>query len=203
MREVPDSGVLNLAWRIPLCLATATAYKLATNPFFLAAVLILTGHWTLAALVLAAHTIGCIGALVTAKTHPSPLTGQMITAPVRASIFHLWGNDQDGLWVDWHIAKYPPKWRWLAPFMWTWWRNKYRNLPFVPSLAWLHKTDPDRFVVFDIWNWRGYRIELWWQGWRTELKASKGRWFLDIGPRLDQPTEWGAVSWAFRLFGRS
>lgn len=180
----------------------ASLYKLATNPFLLAAVLGVCGYWPTAAAVLAVHTAGCIGALLTARPHVSPLTGEVIRSPVRGSAFWLWGNDQDGLYVGWHAAKYHKRLRWLAPFLWAWWRNKYRNLPFVPCLAWLHRTDPDRFIVFDIWNWRGFRIELWRQGWLTEIKASKGRWFLDIGPRLDQPTEWGGVSWAFRTYGR-
>lgn len=82
--------------------------------------------------------------------------------------------------------------------MWTWWRNKLRNLPFVPGLRWLHRV-PNKPEV-----WRYHKIgpvlvELYWHGWMTELKASSGNWFLDIGPRLDQPSEWGAVSWAYRI----
>lgn len=191
-------NILRAAWAV----ASATLYKLATNPFALAAVLGLFGYWPTASAVLVIHTAGCIGALVTAKPHVSPLTGRAIRSPVRGSAFWLWGNDQDGLWVGWHIEKYPKALRWLAPFMWTWWRNKYRNVPFVPLLNWLHKPDPDRFVVFDFWNWRGFRVEIWRAGWMCELKVSRGRWFADIGVRLDHADKFGLCSWAFRPFGR-
>jgi hypothetical protein len=188
--------ILRAIWAV----AAAMVYKLATNPFALAAVLGLFGYWPTAAAVLVIHTAGCIGALVTAKPHVSPLTGQAIRSPVRGSAFWLWGNDQDGLWVGWHIEKYPKALRWLAPFMWTWWRNKYRNVPFVPLLDWLHK--PKGQLVWREARIFGVLVIVVWRGWMTELRCSKGGWFLDVGPRLDQPEGWGGVSWAFRPFGR-
>ena len=172
-------NILRAAWAI----ASATAYKLAFAPLAVAGfVLVPVAIWF-------------------GVTRPSRLTGKTIfTAP---DFLAPWGNEQDGYDPEWAVTTiykgWPTFWRRYA---WAAWRNKCRNVPFVPWLAWLHRKDPDRFVVFDVWRIAGIRIELHWQGWMTELKASKGKWFLDIGPRLDQPTEWGAVSWAFRLIGR-
>jgi hypothetical protein len=82
------------------------------------------------------------------------------------------------------------------------WRNKLRNLPFVKALAWLHRPNPRKPVMFDSWLLAGWKVELWWRGWMSELKYSKGNRFGDIGPRLDQPDAWGGVSWAFRPWGK-
>lgn len=186
--------------RILCCVATSTAYQIATNPFLLALMLCLWDFRAGAGLV-ALYAGGCVGAVKTSKVMHSPLTGFPIITPPRGSLFWLFGNDQDGLWVDWHRAKYSPRWRWLAPFMWTFWRNKLRNLPFVRCLEWLH-IPPNTPEVWRYYKVRGVLIELYWRGWMTELKWSVGKYFGDIGPRLDQPVTWGAVSWAFRPFGR-
>lgn len=213
---------MQLIIRTVWCITAATVYQIATNPFVLAVLLCLPylvavlpwwaawpffwvvwdGHALAAALLTAAYTIGCVGAVMTSKVMHSPLTGFPIINTPRSSLFWIFGNDQDGLWVDWHRAKYSPRLRWLAPFMWTWWRNKLRNLPFVPGLQWLHRV-PDTPEVWRFWKVRGVLVELYWCGWMTELKWSAGNHFGDIGPRLDQPVTWGAVSWAFRPIGRA
>lgn len=172
-------NILRAAWAI----ASATAYKLAFAPLAVAGLFVVP-------LV-----------IWRSRWHTSPLTGEQILSVPSGPLF-LWANAQDGIdppWYREHRKNWP---RWWRLYEWTAIRNKCRNLPFLKGLAWLHRKDPDRFVVFDVWRIAGIRIELHWQGWMTELKASKGKWFLDIGPRLDQPTEWGAVSWAFRLIGR-
>jgi hypothetical protein len=130
-------------------------------------------------------------------TRPSRLTGRLIfTAPDWLS---LYGNEQDGYDPEWAVTTiykgWPTFWRRYA---WAAWRNKVRNLPFVPSLAWLH--EPPTRATFDVRNVLGVRVEIWRAGWMCELKASRSGWFLDVGPRLDQGFE--QVSWAFRLIGR-
>jgi hypothetical protein len=169
--------VLRLLAVVPV----AFAYKLATFPLRLAGyVLVPFAIWF-------------------GVTRPSKLTGETIfTAPDCLAIF---GNEQEGYDPQWAIDNlyqgWPTFWR---RYSWAAWRNAVRNLPFVLPL--FHKPAPDKFATFDVWTWEGFRVELWYRGWLTELKCSKGNWFCDIGPRLDQPEAWGAVSWAFRLAGR-
>ena len=206
--------------RLLLASLTWAAYQIITNPFVLAALLCLPylvsalpgwatlpffwviweGHWVAAAGLMGAYTAGCVGAVLTSHLGPSPLTGRYIVNPRVGSLFWFFGNDQDGLWVDWHRAKYSTRWRWLAPFMWTWWRNKLRNLPFVPGLRWLHR--PKGALVTTEKTLGKLLLRVRKRGWMTELEYVYGLRYGDFGPRLDQPDEWGAVSWAFRPFGK-
>jgi hypothetical protein len=189
-----------IALRLVLCLLAAIAYKIATSPFVLAALLLLFDGWRLSVALLVAYTIGCIGAVVTAERHISPLTGLGIRSPPRGTPFWLFGNDQDGLWVYWYMARYPAWLQWFSPFMWTWWRNKLRNLPFVPWLAWLHR--PRGELRTQEWRIGSVLFRLRTRGWMAELEYFTATRFGDFGPRLDQPDSWGAVSWAFRPWGR-
>lgn len=170
-------NILRAAWAI----ASATAYKLAFAPLAVAGFVLVPV------------------AILFGVTRPSRLTGKTIfTAPDWLAWF---GNEQDGYDPEWAVTTiykgWPTFWRRYA---WAAWRNKIRNVPFVPSLAWLHK--PKGQLVWREARIFGVLVIVVWRGWMTELRCSKGRWFLDIGPRLDQPKEWGAVSWAFRPFGR-
>lgn len=195
---------LQLIWRLPLCIASATVYAVITNAYALAVLLALSGHWRLGVAVVLLWLALCLLAVATGVHRKSRLAGleevDIFTAHHRLSLL---GDEQQGWSPQWLVDRWP-RWApvWLVAFSCCAWRNRLRNLPFVPWLAWLHKPDPDALPIFDVWTIRGVRFELHWRGWLTELKASKGRWFLDIGPRLDQPDAWGGVSWAYRLWGR-
>ena len=196
------------------CLPVALAYQIIFNPFIVAGLLVMpyvldaipwwplttvwSGHWLAAMGIVGVHTLGCIGAVLTAKQTVSPLTGKPIRTPT--GMFWFFGNAQDGLWVDWHIAGYHKGLKWLAPFMWTWWRNKWRNLPLISSLKWLHFSAAPLQVKEHVV--KSVLIRFRTQGWMAELEYVTARRFGKFGPRLEQPDEWGAVSWAFRPFGR-
>jgi hypothetical protein len=192
--------ILTIAGRLLWCVASATAYQIATNPFVLAVGMAIAGFWPVAAVLLLAYTAGCIGAVVTARDHASPLTGELIRSPPKGALFWLFGDDQLGLFVPWHRAKYPKAMQWIAPFVWTFWRNKVRNLPFVPALKWLHQPKGELRVIE--WAWGKVKFRIRTRGWMTEFEYFTASRFGDIGPRLDQPGGWGAVSWAFRIAGR-
>lgn len=177
----------------------AAAYNIATNPIPQALMLLCLFRWEAAAAWIALYTACCIGAVLASVNRISPLTGSAIRTPPRESIFYLFGNDQDGLWVSWYEEKYPKWMRWICPFMWTWWRNKMRNLPFL--FPRLHSA-PDAPITVSRWMRGNWSFELWRCGWMLEFKYTRGNRYGDFGPRLDQPKEWGVVSWAFRPLGR-
>lgn len=193
--------ILRVITRVVWCVATATAYQLCTNPIVLAALLALAGYWKVGAGLVAAWLLLCAVGVAASRDRFSPMAGREVFTTPRW--LFLLGNEQEGNAPDWYRARHP-KWpRWLCAFVFMAWRNKLRNLPFLPSLKWLHAPDPDELTTFDTWQVGGWKVELWYHGWLTELKYSKGDRFGDVGPRLDQPTEWGAVSWAYRLWGKN
>lgn len=126
-------------------------------------------------------------------TRPSRLTGKTIfTAPDWLEIF---GNEQEGYDSPFALSLYkgwPTFWRRYA---WAAWRNKIRNIPFVPALGWLHTPKgplgtTEYHLVFRIRK----------RGWMTEFEYVGPERFGDFGPRLNQPFK--QVSWAWRPWGR-
>lgn len=190
--------------RILWALLAAFAYQLATNVFLQAGLLLLNGHWRIAAFELLAWFAVNALAVLTATARISKLTGApIITA--RDWLFIL-GNEQDGYYPQRAVAAHP-KWPlWLVGLVECAWRNRLRNLCFWKPLAWLHA--PPAPDLKSLGGWLGaygeLSIAMHWCGWRTELQWSYAprRWFGDIGPRLDQPAVWGAISWAFRPVGK-
>lgn len=133
-------------------------------------------------------------------TRPSRLTGRPIfTAPDWLAI---WGNEQDGFDPEWAVATiykgWPTFWR---RYSWAAWRNKVRNLSFVPWLGFLHRRANasevhEREILAGRW-----RITVRWQSWwMNELQYIRGYRFGKFGPRLEQ--QFGMVSWACRPWGR-
>lgn len=173
--------ILTVIMRLLWCVASATAYKLATLPltvagFFVVPFVIWRSRW-----------------------HTSPLTGEQIFGVPSGPLF-LWSNAQDGLDPPWAVNTiykgWPTFWR---RYSWAAWRNSIRNLPFL--LPALHKppAKPLRYWATEV---RGWAVELWWRGWMTELRYSKGKRFGDVGVRLDHADRFGLCTWAFRLFGK-
>lgn len=178
-----DLGVLVKLTKALKAVILAAAYKLAFAPVaVLGAVLVPV-------------------AILFGVTRTSRLTGRTIfTAPDWLSVY---GNEQDGYDPEWAVNTIYKGWpTFLRRYSWAAWRNKVRNLPFVPSLAWLH-VPPTEDIKVTSWTKGRLSVEIHESGWMVELKASYKDRFLDIGPRLDQPREWGAVSWAFRPFGKN
>jgi hypothetical protein len=211
---------LQLIPRVLWCVVSATAYAFVTNVYWQSAMLLLPypfqwlgwspwwlfwdGHVVAAFWLVAAWLLLCAVAVATGVRRKSRLAGlEEVDIFTAHRYLGLLGDEQQG-WTPQFLVDKWPKWAplWLVAFSCCAWRNKLRNLPFLPSLQWLHRPDPDALPIFDLWTIGGVRFELHWRGWLTELRASKGKWFLDIGPRLDQPDAWGGVSWAFRPFGR-
>jgi len=172
---------IGVSARIAWCILAAFLYKLATAPLKISGFL----------LVPVAIWFG--------RNQPD-ITGTRTIFSAPRWLF-IYGNSQDGYDPPWAIetlyAGWPTFWR---RYSWAAWRNAIRNLPFVPALAFLHK--PKGELQWKQARIGGVLVTLLWRGWLTELKWSKGNRFGDFGPRLDQPESWGAVSWAFRPFGR-
>ena len=189
--------------RAVLAFVAGGIYQVATNPFVQAALLVLTGHWLGALAVLAIWGALCAVAVTLSVERKSRLPGlesvDIFTAP---DILFILGNEQEGNAPAWYRARHP-KWpRWLCAFVFAAWRNKTRNLPFVSWLRWLHR--PQRVLHTRGKTIGKYFVTVTWRGWLTELQWENltKRRFGDIGPRLDQPDQWGGVSWAFRPFGK-
>ncbi len=130
-------------------------------------------------------------------SRPSNLTGKLIvTAP---NWLALWGNEQDGFDPEWAVATiykgWPTFWR---RYSWAAWRNKVRNLSFVPWLDFLHvprgELHERQFAL------GRFTVRVRWRRWMTELEYIRGNRFGKFGPRLEQP--FNRVSWAMRPWGR-
>ena len=94
-----------------------------------------------------------------------------------------------------------PTWgKFARRFMWAAWRNKARNLPFLSCLQWLHF--PHGAMQVTERKVGAVTIRLRQRGWLTEVEYIGKKHYGDFGPRLDQPSEWGGVSWAFRPWGK-
>ena len=174
----------------------ALAYQVATNPFVIAGLMVLAGHWQGAAWLLTAWCAVHALAVLLSDWKVSPLTGQTIRDAPR----FLWlvGNDQDGYVSRQHLH---PTWPWwLVAFVECTWRNKLRNLPYWPGLGWLHRPTGDLREHNAAFAGLVFRIRT--RGWMTEVEYFTRTRFGDFGPRLDQPDEWGGVSWAFRPWGK-
>lgn len=184
------------------CMVCAAAYQAATNPFVTVTVLAIFGQWRIGAAYVSLYLLLCAIAVALRVTRPSrlPGLGVVVTAPDWLFVF---GDEQQGWLPQWLIDKWP-KWapKWLIALSCCAWRNKLRNIAFTPWLAWLHRPKgvlrERRRVV------GSFVLILRTRGWLTEFEYvwTDGRRFGDFGPRLDQPDEWGGVSWAFRPFGR-
>ena len=129
----------------------------------------------------------------------SRITGQRIfTAPDWLAVF---GNEQDGFDPEWAIQTiykgWPTFWR---RYSWAAWRNKVRNLSFVPWLAFLHRAKGE--LVTREFKRGPLLFRIRTRGWMTELEYFTATRFGDIGPRLDQPDAWGGISWAYRPWGK-
>jgi len=193
---MPDPKI---AARICCALLSAAAYQLATNPYLLALVLVLTGHWRAGVAILAVFLVLCALSVsfgVHRRSTFEPFL-PIFTAPAWLFIF---GNEQEGQDPLWYFAKHPTWPRWLRAFVFCAWRNKLRNLPFVSWLAWLHR--PAGRLEVRARTIAGVTFRIRWRGWMTELEWFTADYFGDVGPRLDQPDQWGGVSWAFRPWGR-
>jgi hypothetical protein len=188
--------VLRLIW----CLLTATVYQVATNPYVLAVLLTLAGHWEAGAVLLGTFLLLCAVAVTLGVRRDSWLvSGEVIfTAPTWLFVF---GDEQQG-WLPQFLVDKWPRWapHWLIAFCCCAWRNKLRNLPFVHGLRWLHR--PSGQLHQSNVAIGGVVLRVRCRRWMTELEYFRGNRFGDIGPRLDQPDSWGAVSWAFRPWGR-
>lgn len=187
--------VLRTAW----ALISAALYQLGTN-VYIQALLLALHDWRLSLYWLASWWVLVILAVAMGVTRKSRLPGlEQVDIFTARKPFTLLGDEQQG-WRFPPGSKLP---RWLLPYVCCGWRNKLRNLAFWRPLAWLH-VPPDNgygVPVFDSFRIGGARVVVKWQGWMTEFTADwpAKRWFIDLGPRLDQPGKWGAVSWAFRI----
>lgn len=181
------------------CIPVAAAYQVATNPFVLAPLLALFGYWEAGAWLLVAYLLLCAASIVFGvhrKSRFEPFI-PIFTAPDWLFVF---GNEQEGQDPFWYQMKHP-KWpKWMRAFVFCAWRNKLRNLPFVTWLSWLHKPTGEMRVYHAAFLGSVFTIRI--RGWMVELEEVRGKYFADIGPRLDQPDHWGGVSWAFRPAGR-
>jgi hypothetical protein len=187
--------VLRAAW----ALISATVYKLATNAY-LQALLLALHDWRLSLYWLAGWLLLCAVATVTSRTRKSTLPGleSLDIFTTRAPLMLL-GNEQEGNAPQWYRDRHP-KWpRWLCAFVFMAWRNKLRNLAFWRPLAWMHRPSGEQASAEATVG--PVTVGVRWRGALTELIADwpEKQWFVDIGPRLDQPDQWGGVSWAFRL----
>lgn len=134
----------------------------------------------------------------TSKWHTSPLTGERIFGVPSGPLF-LWSNAQDGLDPPWAVQSiykgWPTFWR---RYSWAAWRNKVRNLSFVPWLAFLHR--PKGEIHTRVFRKGKWLVKVEWRGWMTEISYYRGQRFGKFGPRLEQP--FGHVSWAMRPWGK-
>lgn len=191
-------------------LAVAFVYQIATNPFAWAGILVLItgiaglmGQW-LPGLLVAAATILLVWTLLNAlavifgQWRVSRLSGDLIyTAP---DWLFVLGNEQEGYDSEFAKSLHPTWGKFARRFVWIAWRNKARNLPFVESLNWLHfPKGPTQ--VFEKTS-KGILWRVRKRGWMIEVEYVGKKYYGDFGPRLDQPQEWGGVSWAFRPRGR-
>lgn len=177
---------------------TATLYQLATNPYLQALLLAVSGYWRVAVWLLAVWLALHALAVALAGWRESRIgTGRIFTCP---DWLFLLGNEQDGYLPAWYVERRKGWPQWLVAFEWAAWRNKLRNLPFVESLAWLHR--PAGALVVREKRIGAVTLRVRWRGWMTEVEHFTARRFGDFGPRLDQPDQWGGVSWAFRPWGK-
>lgn len=182
--------------RAPIGFLIALAYQVATNPYVIAGLLVLAGHWKPATVLLGLWCLSHALAVAFSRWAVSPLTGHTI----RDAPGWLWalGNMQDGYVSRQYMH---PKWPWwLVAFTECAWRNKLRNLPWYPGLKWLHRPSGELREHNAAFAGLVFRIRT--RGWLTEVEYFSRKRFGDFGPRLDQPDEWGGVSWAFRPWGR-
>jgi hypothetical protein len=185
-----------------VALVVATAYQVATNPFLQAVLLAACGHWQVGAALLFVYLALCALAVTMRERRYSRLSGleevEIVTAPEFLFIF---GDEQQGWLPQWLVDKWPqwvPRW-WIA-FSCCAWRNKLRNLPFSAWLWWLHR--PRGELVVRQYSVGKLTVIMRTRGWMCEIEYLYGRRFGDVGPRLDQPDQWGGVSWAFRPWGK-
>lgn len=195
---------LQLIWRLLWCVATATAYQVATNPYVFAVLLAIAGHWRAGAALVLGWLALCAVAVATGVHRKSRLAGlEDVDIFTAHRYLGLLGDEQQGWTPPFLVAKWP-RWAplWLVAFSCCAWRNRLRNLPFVPSLAWLHRPEGETHTVH--WTIGDIGLSLKSRGLFTELHWYwiEKRLFGDIGPRLDQPDQWGGISWAFRLVGK-
>lgn len=184
--------------KILYAMTVALAYQVVSNPFVLAALLLLSGHWQASAWLLGAWIAVHVVAVATAGWRESRIGGgRIFTCP---DWLFLFGNEQEGYLPQWYVERRKGWPWWLVAFEWAAWRNKLRNLPFVPWLKWLHvpkgQLVMSRRVIF------GVEVRTRQRGWMVEVEYFTRTRFGDFGPRLDQPDEWGGVSWAFRPWGK-
>jgi hypothetical protein len=186
---------MHIVCRVIGALISATVYKLATNAYLQAA-LLLCFDWHLSLWWLSVWWALVIAAVSSGVTRKSRLPGleqhDIFTAN---RMFRLLGDEQQG-WLFPPDSKLP---RWLLPYVCCGWRNKLRNIAFWRPLAWLHRPKGEMHGE-QFWIGR-VLFSVRWRGWLTELQCDYApkRWFADIGPRLDQPDAWGGVTWAWRV----
>lgn len=184
----------------------AAVYQIITNPFVTAALIALIG-WSIPSLFAAlayvsTYLLICAVAVTFRVRRKSRLPGlESATIETAPGWLFLFGDEQQGWLPDWLVAEWR-KWvpRWWVAFSCCCWRNKLRNLPFLRCLKWLHK--PTGTLRIKEAKLGSVTIIMRTRGWMTEIEYISAKRFGDFGPRLDQPDQWGGVSWAFRPFGR-
>ena len=191
-------------------LAVALVYQIATNPFAWAGIMVLAtgiagllGHWlpgllVMAIVILVVWAVLNAVAVLFGKWRVSRLTGDLIyTAP---DWLFVLGNEQEGYDSEFAKSLHPTWPKFARRFVWAAWRNKARNLPFLNGLQRWHFPKGPLEVIEKRAGGVLYRVRK--SGQMIEVEYIGTKYFGDFGPRLDQPEEWGNVSWAFRPRGR-